>query len=124
MKPWIFIILLIVHYLGDYIFQARKDANLKHESLLHMLNHIVTYSSIVIIIFTICCFCDGYCNITGYILFISLNCFSHFVIDFITSNFNYQMWKSQREKLFWCGIGFDQLLHITILYLTFIWLLQ
>jgi phage-related holin len=42
---------------------------------------------------------------------------SHFVIDYVTSRVNANLWKQGKRGMFFKNIGFDQALHMTVLFL-------
>ena len=74
-----------------------------------------------------CLDCGEWCNTTSSGRFICpncgkklclINCFSHLVIDYFTSKINKYLWDTRQVHRFWCSIGFDQFLHITILVWT------
>jgi hypothetical protein len=48
----------------------------------------------------------------------------HTVTDYITSRINSRLWLAQRVHDFFVSIGFDQVLHYTQLYITYLFVLN
>jgi hypothetical protein len=97
------IALIWLHFLGDFVLQSRKMADNKSTSLNWLLFHVVIYSSVL-------------CLISWRLAII--NGVFHFLIDGATSNMTKEFYKDGKIHAFFTTIGFDQALHLTILYFT------
>lgn len=106
-----FTFILIAHWIGDYLLQTTSMATEKSYRLKWLSLHILTYSSVL---FAFCLFLFSFEVALAYTL---VNGFLHAGIDFITSR---QSRKYQdRPRIFYPILGFDQMLHMLSLYLTF-----
>jgi len=117
---------MILHWIGDFIFQSRYEANNKHKELDALLSHTVNYSLIYLALIPIL-------GIIDVVLFIMITLLFHTVQDFFTSKLNSFLYSSRTlylklnykedanrfEHMFWISIGLDQLLHFIQLYLTY-----
>ncbi|MEM8507512.1 MAG: DUF3307 domain-containing protein [Bacteroidota bacterium] len=107
-----FIVVLIGHWVGDFLFQTGRMATFKSSSLKWLSLHVLTYTLVLL--------CIGYFIFSwqvavGYAIF---NGALHLITDFFTS----KLAKSYREKprIFYPVLGLDQLVHSICLYWTFI----
>lgn len=109
----ILILLLLMHFLSDFVFQSREQADSKSNSILALLAHCYGYTCWIGIT-TIAI--SGVFNKIGVdvmgILWYTISLgYTHLCIDFCTSKFNKRAYENKHDKLFWTGIGFDQWLH-------------
>lgn len=109
------IVILWINYVTDFLMQSESQANNKHHSLFWLLSHVATYSlyfgvGIAALNYFIQIFIP--INLLWVIL---LNGASHFVVDFITSKFNANFYKKKNIRGFLKMIGFDMLIHTSIL---------
>lgn len=118
---FVFVYILFVHYVSDFVFQTRWQAENKSKSLEALFMHVVTYT------FSLFC-CLGlpvllWSNDTQMLTFVyayvGINGLAHFLVDLITSKISSYYYKSGKIHTFWCVIGFDQFLHQAVLLLTF-----
>lgn len=100
----IFLILIWLHLMGDFILQSDWMAVNKSKSLLPLATHVMVYSIPFAIIF-------GW----RYGL-INMGC--HFITDFFTSRLTSYLWKLEKRHDFFVVIGFDQAIHLTTLLFT------
>lgn len=120
MRIEILIMLLVVHYLADFVFQRRADAEEKHKSVLALLSHCSWYLFITyfLIMFIMPIFVaisqieslyltDGL-EISTYSLCLVV---LHFATDYFTSKISHNFYEQKKIKYFWATIGADQLLH-------------
>lgn len=115
----IFIIFLFAHFIGDFICQTDKMAINKSSKFDELLNHIIVYTISLSIIISILSIIFNY-NINNIFIFIGINFIFHLIIDFFTSKLNSYLWKNDNRHWFFVSIGFDQFLHIAILYITYL----
>lgn len=104
---------VIGHFVSDFFFQEREDAEKKSHSIKHLTNHVWTYS---VLMFMFICMAVSYTTITPYAALLGFLFVTHWITDFFTSKFNAAAWKSGYVKTFWCGIGFDQMIHYVTLF--------
>ena len=107
-----FIIVLIGHWVGDYLVQTRNMAIKKSSSIKWLLIHVFTYTAVL---FVVAQFLFSWQVGLGYTLF---NGALHLIVDFFTSKLTTKY--QDRSHIFYPILGFDQLLHTICLYWTFI----
>lgn len=117
---YIISIFLIGHFIADFLCQSREVATNKHHDITVLFLHVSCYI-VVMAVFTALIPFDLFAGTKSYQwqLFFITNGVLHFITDFFTSKFNAWAWTNKKEKLFWNGIGFDQLLHTLTLVLTY-----
>lgn len=97
--------LLILHFISDFILQSDYVARNKSKDNKILLRHVFIYS-------------------VPFIIFISplygaINGTIHFGIDYVTSRLTGKLWASGKTHWFFVVIGFDQLLHVLSLIWTY-----
>lgn len=102
-----YIIMLIVwlHFVADFFLQSEKMALNKSKKIKYLLQHCFVYSLPFLVFgltFSIMTFC------------------LHFLIDFITSKCTNYFWNKEQVHWFFVVIGFDQAIHYTLLFLTYL----
>ena len=97
------LLICVVHFLGDFVFQSSKMATGKSKSIKWLSIHVGSY----------------YHNfLFGFYWWIA-NVILHFVVDFFTSKITSRFWEQKNMRFFFVMIGFDQLLHAICLISTF-----
>lgn len=123
-------IIVVIHYIADFIFQAEEWANNKSKNNIALFNHVLTYSTIWLFA---SCLLLGYARphettewyVYSSLLFFILTFLSHFITDYITSRivskrFADNYYGSPIPNLgAFSIIGLDQVLHYGQLFLTF-----
>lgn len=121
------IVILIIHYIGDWIAQTREQAEKKSSSNWFLATHVLSYGVFLWTAMSLiyCCFPSLTGKIHPFCLvnFIYVNMILHCITDYFTSRINARNWKKENKKMFWNGIGADQLIHQITLILTAWWLL-
>ena len=115
----LFIYFLLVHWLADFVFQTDWMAKNKSTSSIALIAHIAGYTLVLIIsLLLIDLFLPKGipASVVGFIL---INVLSHWIIDYVTSRVSSSLHKVNDTHNFFIVIGFDQLLHIAILYTTY-----
>lgn len=112
MEMYILMLIFILHWIGDFIFQTRQMADNKSSSIYWLTSHVLWYC----MAFTPFFFIIG--EGVAYIEFMAILFGTHWVTDFITSKVTTWCWKKKKIKLFFTVIGFDQLIHA----ITLIWI--
>jgi len=110
----LFIIIILVHYLGDFILQTDWQAKNKSTSNFALNRHVLSYSllwgAVAFIYF-------GRIEIAGLFWFVTYVC--HFATDWITSRQVKKYFAKEDHHNGFVVIGFDQVLHYLQLWLTF-----
>ena len=132
--PNIFITFIILHYIGDYYLQPKKLVDFKKKSLWGVLIHSIIYSVPAVISLALV-------KSNDYLVWISIMCGTHFIIDFIkffikpiyyspkdeeeNSPKNKEE-KSNGKHLLKVNIIYfaDQFLHLAVIAVVSIWFLQ
>lgn len=94
---------LFLHWFGDFVCQSDEMAINKSHSNKWLSIHVGTYSLILLLL--------------GWKIAL-LNGIAHWLIDYVTSRVNARLWAAQQRHWFFVCIGFDQFLHVSILYWT------
>lgn len=101
-------LLLIAHFIGDFLLQTDKQAKGKSSSNILLTEHIASY----IIPFVLIGFL-----IPISLAFLVVTFLTHFATDWISSRITKKLWVEQKVHWFFAVIGADQLVHA----LTLIW---
>ncbi len=108
-----FIWILLAHWIGDYVFQTSKMAMSKSYHLTWLLLHVGVYTA-VLFVFSLFLF-----PVKVAIGFFLVNGILHGITDFFTSKLSSKYQKNPR--IFFPILGFDQLIHMVTLYLSFMY---
>jgi len=99
-------ILLLAHYLADFELQSHNMATLKSKSIKWLGRHCVTYTIFL-----------GIATLNPmYALF---NGLCHLIVDYFSSKVTSKLWKEERWHRFFCIVGLDQFIHLTILFYSY-----
>jgi len=109
------ILLLILHFIGDYLFQSRNMGNLKSRYNSWLTFHVVMYCVPLICMYPIL-------GLNNTALFILMNGALHWIIDYFTSRIIKSLWESKKEYATFSMMGLDQLLHYISLFATYMYL--
>lgn len=96
-------LLLVVHFIADFVLQTRWMGRNKSSNWQAMAAHIAVY--------TICLIPFG-------LLFAIVNGLLHLITDIISSRLTSKFYREKREAAFWAVIGADQLAHVLALIWT------
>jgi len=99
----IFYLVIWLHFLADFCLQTDAMAKNKSTSLNWLTFHVVVYAIPFLLL--------------G-VKYALVNACAHWIVDFFTSRMTKGLWGAGRVRLFFVVIGFDQALHLTILYAT------
>jgi hypothetical protein len=109
-SPWTFVIILISHWVGDYLLQFNAIANQKSKSLRWLTLHVVIYTAAlftgVLFVFPL----------QDALYYCAVNAGLHFVTDFFTGKLSAKY--KPNPRMFYPIIGFDQMIHTVTLLLT------
>lgn len=124
---WI-ILLLVAHFVADFIFQPHYIAISKSYDIKNLIYHIIIYALAFFIIFGLSWYFMFYIigiTITAEIWLqmtfgiTIVNSILHYIIDYFTSNVSGYFWKKKDYHNFFVIIGFDQLLHVSLLIISY-----
>lgn len=113
----ILLVIFVVHFLADFVFQSSKMATGKSKSLKWLSIHVAVYASVSLLTFAVLAIMYGDALIAFYWWII--NVALHFVTDFFTSKVTSKFWEEKNMRFFFVMIGFDQLIHNICLVTTF-----
>lgn len=101
------IALLVAHWLGDFVLQSDDMAIRKSKDNAALFSHCFV-TSVVLLVF-------------GWKMAV-FNGVTHFMIDYVTSRVNAKLWTAKERHWFFVDIGFDQMLHLILLFGSFIYI--
>ena len=104
MELKIVLLLVWIHFFGDFVLQTNDMAIKKSKSVKWLLLHTTVYS-ILLLLFGL--------------LFALVNLAAHFVVDFITSRAGAYFRSQDNQKGFFMVLGTDQAVHLTTLIVTY-----
>ena len=108
-------ILLIAHFIGDFLCQNRYIATRKSEDFLVLTFHVIIYSTVMYLVSSF--FLSNKINVD---YFNAFNFIAHLITDFLTSRLNKFNYKRHGVGyLFFSGIGLDQLIHSLTIILSY-----
>jgi len=113
----ILLVIFVVHFLADFVFQSSKMATGKSKSLKWLSIHVAVYASVSLLTFAI--LATTYGNVLFAFYWWIINVVLHFVVDFFTSKITSRFWEEKNMRFFFVMIGFDQLIHNICLVTTF-----
>ena len=113
---WQLVLLLITHWIADFVFQTTWMATGKSRRLDALTVHVATYS-VILAVAAVLLF--GPTEVAA--AFIACNAALHFVTDFCTSKVSAALHAKQNMRGFYVVLGFDQLLHHIALAATLVW---
>jgi len=96
-------LVLIVHWIADFILQTDQMAINKSTSFKWLSSHVGVYTLALLP------FGPSFALING---------LTHFMVDYVTSKFTSYLWKKNDRHNFFVVVGLDQLLHTSILIIT------
>jgi membrane-bound metal-dependent hydrolase YbcI (DUF457 family) len=108
-------IILISHFLCDFILQSDWMAINKSKSAAALMTHCLVYSAAMFFLTASVLFN----SIVVTLIWVSVNFGLHIITDFVTSRINACLWQKEERHWFFVCVGFDQLLHYTALILTY-----
>lgn len=107
-----FVWLMFAHWVGDFLLQTSEMATGKSKSFKWLTIHVFVYSAVILIVSIIL---FGMNKALPYTI---LNLLVHWGVDFFTSKLAAHY--HEKPRVFYPVIGFDQFLHATTLYLTYL----
>jgi hypothetical protein len=98
------LLLLIVHFVGDFLLQSDYMALNKSKSWRALALHVSVYAV---------------CFTPWGLTFAAVTWITHFLTDAVTSRINARLWTIDRKRWFFIGLGADQLVHAITLAWTY-----
>jgi hypothetical protein len=117
---WVFIYILLVHWIADFLLQTRHMATRKSESNYYLTLHVTIYSFTSIVLWVLFFLIIGI-HMTTFTVFLSfaVTFATHWLTDYITSRQTSKFYKAENYKCFFDMVGFDQWIHALTLFLTY-----
>jgi len=118
MNLGLIIVMLITHYIADFLFQTEEMSVKKHENNLYLFWHIASYCVVLVTGWDFYWFAIQGTVKAPPTLFTFANIGSHMVIDYFTSRITWDLGQNGKYKTMFNVMGLDQLLHVCILVLS------
>ncbi len=143
------IIIIVIHWIADFVLQTDKESKGKSKNWSDLLSHTLNYTSLwyYIGIFYIAYRSNFFIDMKWYndwslTLFVIITFISHTITDYFTSRLNTKLLpkrdltythidkqlvyfpKGENYHNFFVSVGFDQVLHYLQLFLTYYWLVK
>ena len=121
------IILLIAHWISDFVIQKEEWARGKHNSFTDLMSHTLHYALtmyIIVLIFHLIKYGNAI-QFMHLLYFWFITLVTHTIVDFITSKFTYKyshrmQWYFKNKSLgFFPMIGLDQTIHYIMLFYSY-----
>lgn len=109
-----FPLLLIAHYIADFICQTRYMGENKSKYWTVLTQHVLIYTCVLAVFLYGFTFSDGWT--INHERFIMFNLAAHWITDYFTSRASRWAYENKRMGTFWNIIGADQLSHGLTLY--------
>jgi hypothetical protein len=126
------IIILVGHYVSDFLCQSRYHARRKSTSIKVLTEHVFIYSTMSLCFYISLVAAIIIMNnellqlstINGALMFYIITFVTHWITDFCTSRWTKYLFSQNKEWKFFAVIGFDQLIHVSTLLLTYEYILS
>ena len=120
MKIQLFMVFILVwcHFIADFLLQSEKMALNKSKSFKWLNIHAAVYGLVITVIGMLTI------GIERGLIFGVVNWVAHGFVDFWTSKGTSILWQKKAVHWFFCLIGFDQALHLTVLVASAAYLMQ
>ena len=116
----LFLLILITHWIADFVLQSDWQAKNKSKRWDALLAHTGIYSLVWFIVMAYYHSEDP--SIGLYFAIITM--IAHTATDYITSRINSKLWADGKVHYFFVSIGFDQILHYIQLAVTYHYLYE
>jgi len=114
--------ILVIHWVADFVLQSDKMAKEKSTSFNTLIFHTAVYSTVWLTVLMFLGIITNVFTIPYFVFAIKfsfITFLAHTAIDYYTSRVHTVLWKETKVHEFFTSIGFDQLLHYVQLFLTF-----
>lgn len=113
-------IILLIHWVADFICQSDEVAKNKSKSNKYLLKHIGIYT---LVLFAVWPLALTY-SLKDLMPWIIFNGLAHLAIDYFTSRMSSKLYAKGDVHNFFVVIGFDQFAHTFLLLSSWIWLVN
>jgi Protein of unknown function (DUF3307) len=100
-----FVLLLLAHWVGDFVLQSQWQATNKSKRLDALALHVAIYSAVLLVAAVILL------GAWRGVVFTLVNAALHFATDFVTSRVAARFWEQRDWHRFFVMLGFDQFVH-------------
>ena len=115
----LFLGLLVIHYVADFILQTHWQASNKSKNNEALTRHVLTYSlGFLVGLPALTTWTIGLVPSSLLVLFVIATFATHWVTDYVTSRCSSYFYGKQDWHNFFVVIGLDQLIHQATLFLT------
>lgn len=116
----VLLFLFLIHWIGDYLLQTRAQGNGKSSNNKLLLEHTITYSAFIGLgVFTMALVFNMPVTIESIVQYAVINFVLHTATDWVTSRMTKSLWTRRQEWATFAVMGFDQLIHMTCLVVTY-----
>jgi len=114
--------ILVAHYVGDFIAQTNWMAQNKSSDNQALLVHVGVYSSVVTILMMIFLILSSnfILPLNAILSWAAINAIMHFATDYLTSRMSSRAYRNNDLRKFWIIIGADQVMHTITLLATWV----
>jgi hypothetical protein len=110
------LVILVAHWIADFVFQTDKMAKGKSSSNYMLSLHIASYTTLIAF------FMLSLLSLKMAIAFALLNGVLHFITDYFSSRASSKLWAKGDVHNFFVVIGLDQTIHYATLFATYYYL--
>lgn len=116
------LIIILAHWIFDFILQNDKEATGKSSDNMCLLSHTIKYSVPWIPIIAVMLLLRGKnpgITLMAGCTFSMITLVLHTLTDYFTSRYNSKLWSAGKRHSFFVAIGGDQVLHYIQLFITY-----
>lgn len=120
MNAILIIVLILGHWVSDYVFQSTQKISFKGKNNKLLINHSIEYTSsmtgfiILALLFNVLSQNLWYYIINFWIIIFTL----HYIVDYFTSKLSIKTWNENNKADYFSIIITDQMFHLIILFIT------
>ena len=116
---WLFVYVLFLHWVGDFVLQTQYMAENKSKNFEALVLHVFVYTCVLFIGTSV----TTQYGINDLCRFAVINFFIHLSVDATTSRYTKMALEAKNMHRFFAILGFDQFVHAATLLLTTFYLL-
>ncbi len=105
--------IMLSHFLADFVCQSHEMATKKYNNLNWLLAHVGVYTLVLFLLMW------PVVGLYASFSFAVLNGLAHLIVDFVTSKGTHYFFEKKDYHNGFVVVGLDQLIHVSILFLTF-----